>query len=264
MSNESTPQVPASQPTPALPQFDPNAPVAHHTDDTQQLPSATTTEMPVTPPATPYAYAVSPGAATPLVGPDVPLSPTGLPVRERAVREKAVREKAVPENPAGVAGTGDGPRWNAKKTAVTAGLALVLTSAGAIGAAAAMPAGSTGGDTGFRGPGGGRGLHFPGGQQGLQGLQGQQGQQGLTNQNPNQQGTTPQQLPNLQNGVPGGGLSGIDPNQLGQLDPQDLLQQLGQGIDPFSDQDPSQDPSQDPGQDPGQDDSSSSGSTTTT
>ena len=84
------------------------------------------------------------------------------------------------------------------------------------------------------------------------GQQGQQGQQGLTNQNPNQQGTTPQQLPNLQNGVPGGGLSGIDPNQLGQLDPQDLLQQLGQGIDPFSDQDP------------GQDDSSSSGSTTTT
>ncbi|WP_028785301.1 hypothetical protein [Terracoccus sp. 273MFTsu3.1] len=234
MSNESTPQVPASQPTPALPQFDPNAPAAHPADDTQQLPSATTTEMPVTPPATPYAYAVSPGTAAPLAGPDVPLSPTGLPVRERAVREK----------PAGVAATGDGPRWNAKKTAVTAGLALVLTSAGAIGAAAAMPAGSTGGDTGFRGPGGGRGFQFPG------------GQQGLTNQNPNQQGTTPQQLPNLQNGVPGGGLGGIDPNQLGQLDPQDLLQQLGQGIDPFSDQDPSQDP--------GQDDSSSSGSTTTT
>ena len=247
MSNESTPQVPASQPTPALPQFDPNAPAAHLADDTQQLPSATTTEMPVTPPATPYAYAVSPGAATPLAGPDVPLSPTGLPVREKALRER----------PAGVAATGDGLRWNAKKTAVTAGLALVLTSAGAIAAAAAMPAGSTGGDTGFRGPGGGRGFQFPGGQQGLQGQQGQQGQQGLTNQNPNQQGTTPQQLPNLQNGVPGGGLSGIDPNQLGQLDPQDLLRQLGQGIDPFSGQDPSQD-------DPGQDDSSSSGSATTT
>jgi len=242
MSNESTPQVPASQPTPALPQFDPNAPAAHLADDTQQLPSATTTEMPVTPPATPYAYAVSPGAATPLAGPDVPLSPTGLPVREKAVRAKALRER-----PAGVAATGDGLRWNAKKTAVTAGLALVLTSAGAIAAAAAMPAGSTGGDTGFRGPGGGRGFQFPGGQQ---------GPQGLTNQNPNQQGTTPQQLPNLQNGVPGGGLSGIDPNQLDQLDPQDLLQQLGQGIDPFSGQDPSQDP--------GQDDSSTSGSTTTT
>ena len=246
MSNESTPQVPAEQPTSGLPQFDPNAPVARPaTDDTQQLPSATTTEMPVTPPATPYAYAVSPGAAAPIAGPDVPLSPTGLPVREK---------------PAGAATAGDGPRWNAKKTAVTAGLALALTSAGAIGAAAAMPAGSTGGDTGFRGPGGGRGFQFPGGQLGLQGLQGQQGQQGLTNQNPNQQGTTPQQLPNLQNGVPGGGLSGIDPNQLGQLDPQDLLQQLGQGIDPFSGQDPGQDPSQDPGQD----DSSSSGSTTTT
>ncbi|KRB47362.1 hypothetical protein [Terrabacter sp. Root181] len=239
MSNESTPQVPAEQPTSGLPQFDPNAPVARPaTDDTQQLPSATTTEMPVTPPATPYAYAVSPGAAAPIAGPDVPLSPTGLPVREK---------------PAGAATAGDGPRWNAKKTAVTAGLALALTSAGAIGAAAAMPAGATGGDTGFRGPGGGRSFQFPG------------GQQGLTNPNqqvlPNQQGTSPQQLPNLQNGVPGGGQSGIDPNQLGQLDPQDLLQQLGLGVDPFGD-----DQGQDPFSDPGQDDSGSgtSGSATTT
>ena len=181
------------------------------------------TELPVTPPAIPYAYAVSPAVATPIAGPDVPLSPTGLPVREKQ---------------AGAASTGDGSRWNAKKTAVTAGLALVLTSAGAIGAAAAMPAGTTGGDTGFRGPGGGRSFQFPGGQQGL----------------PNQQGTSPQQLPNLQNGVPGGGLNGIDPNQLGQLDPQDLLQQLGLGVDPFSD-DQGQDPFSD---DPGQDDTGSS------
>jgi hypothetical protein len=244
MSNESTPQVPAEQPTSGLPQFDPNAPVARPaTDDTQQLPSATTTEMPVTPPATPYAYAVSPGAAAPIAGPDVPLSPTGLPVREK---------------PAGAATARDGSRWNAKKTAVTAGLALALTSAGAIGAASAMPAGSTGGDTGFRGPGGGRSFQFPGGQQGQQG-------QGLTNPNqqvlPNQQGTSPQQLPNLQNGVPGGGQNGIDPNQLGQLDPQDLLQQLGLGVDPFGD-----DQGQDPFSDPGQDDSGSgtSGSATTT
>jgi hypothetical protein len=34
--------------------------------------------------------------------------------------------------------------------------------------------------------------------------------------------------------MPGGGPGGIDPNQLSQLDPQDLLQQLNQGIDPFS------------------------------
>jgi len=121
---------------------------------------------------------------------------------------------------------------------VTAGLALALASAGAIGAAAALPAGSSGDGSGFRGPGGGRNFQFPGGQQGQQG-------QGLTNPNqqvlPNQQGTSPQQLPNLQNGVPGGGLNGIDPNQLSQLDPQDLLRQLGQddqggqGTDPFSD-----------------------------
>lgn len=38
------------------------------------------------------------------------------------------------------------PRWNATKTAVVAGVALVLTSAGAIGAAAAVPSGTGGGD----------------------------------------------------------------------------------------------------------------------
>ena len=234
MSNESSPQVPAVPSRPELPQFEPGHPAA--VDDTQQLASAPTSAMPVTPPARPYAYAAyaaSPGEASPIAGPGVPLSPTGLPTRDRP---------AV----AGAAAT-DGPRWTAKKTAVTAGLALVLASAGAIGAAAAMPAGSTGDDSGFRGPGGGRNFQFPGGQQNQQNLQNQQ----------NQQGTSPQQLPNLQNGLPGGGLSGIDPNQLSQLDPQDLLQQLGQddqsgqGTDPFSD---------------GQDDSASStsGGTRTT
>ena len=229
MSNESSPQVPAVPSRPELPQFEPGHPAA--VDDTQQLASAPTSAMPVTPPARPYAYApyaASPGEASPIAGPGVPLSPTGLPPRESA---------------SGAVAT-DGPRWTAKKTAVTAGLALVLASAGAIGAAAAMPAGSTGDDSGFRGPGGGRNFQFPGGQQNLQNQQ-------------NQQGTSPQQLPNLQNGLPGGGLSGIDPNQLSQLDPQDLLQQLGQddqsgqGTDPFSD---------------GQDDSASStsGGTRTT
>lgn len=232
MSNESSPQVPAVPSRPELPQFEPGHPAA--VDDTQQLASAPTSAMPVTPPARPYAYAAyaaSPGEASPIAGPGVPLSPTGLPPRESA---------------SGAVAT-DGPRWTAKKTAVTAGLALVLASAGAIGAAAAMPAGSTGDDSGFRGPGGGRNFQFPGGQQNQQNLQNQQ----------NQQGTSPQQLPNLQNGLPGGGLSGIDPNQLSQLDPQDLLQQLGQddqsgqGTDPFSD---------------GQDDSASStsGGTRTT
>lgn len=217
MSNESTPQVPAEQPKPVLPQFDPSGPAT--ADDTQHLPTTATSEIPVTPPSTPYAYAVSPGAAAPIAGPGVPLSPTGLPVRESAT-------------------AGDGSRWNAKKTAVTAGLALLLTSAGAVAAAAAMPSGSSGDDGGFRGPGGGRNFQFPGGQRGLQNQQNQQGQQGLQGLQ-NQQGTTPQQLPNLQNG---GGLNGIDPNQLSQQGPQDLLQQLGQGglgsgpgSDPFSD-----------------------------
>lgn len=197
MSNDTTPQVPAEQPKPGLPEFDPNAPAAPlaAADDTQTLPSSATTELPVTPPTTRYAYAAAPGTATtpepaasaasaaPVAGPSVPLSPTGLPGREKATQ-------------------GDGVRWSAKKTAVTAGLAIVLASAGAIGAAAAVPAGSTGGDTGLRGPGG-RTFQFPGGQQN-------------------------------QNGAPGGGMGGIDPNQLSQLDPQDLLQQLNQGIDPFS------------------------------
>lgn len=212
MSNESTPQVPAEQPKPVLPQFDPSGPPT--ADDTQHLPTAATSEIPVTPPSTPYAYAVSPGAAAPIAGPGVPLSPTGLPVREDG-------------------SSGDGSRWNAKKTAVTAGLAIVLASAGAVAAAAAMPSGSTGDDGGLRGPGGGRNFQFPGGQRGLQNQQGQQGLQGLQGLQ-NQQGTTPQQLPNLQNG---GGLNGIDPNQLSQLDPRDLLRQLGQGgpgSDPFS------------------------------
>jgi hypothetical protein len=178
MSNESTHPGPAEQPRSTLPQFDPDAPGTPTVpDETQTLPTTPTTEVPVTPPATPYAYAVAPAPA--------------------------------PEQKA----AGDGIRWSAKKTAVTAGLTIVLASAGAIGAAAAVPAGSTGGDTGIRGNG--RTFQFPGGQQ-------------------NQQGQNGGQLPNLQNGMPGGGLNGIDPNQLSQLDPQDLLQQLNQGIDPFS------------------------------
>ena len=123
----------------------------------------------MTPPRTPYAYAGMPG----------PL-PTGIAPREKAPDAEA-------------------PRWSARKTAVTAGLSIVLASAGAIGAAAAMPAGTTVGDTGGRG-GAGRTFQFPGGQQN------QNGQQ-----LPNQQNQNGGQLPNLQNGAPGGGLNGIDP-----------------------------------------------------
>ena len=207
MSNESTTPGPAEQPRPSLPQFDPTR------QDILAVPtSAPTSELPVAPPSTPYTYAgmPAPEGTTPLAGPSVPLAATGLPQRPSPAT-------GVPSDAAG--------RWSAKKTAVTAGLAIVLASAGAIGAAAAMPAGSTGGDS-FRGPGGGRSFQFPGGN----------GQGGFGRQNqqlPNQQG----QLPNLQNSGPGGALGGVDPNQLSQLDPQDLLNQLnqlGQGVDPFS------------------------------
>ncbi|RKT80088.1 hypothetical protein DFJ68_3567 [Terracoccus luteus] len=109
-----------------------------------------------------------------------------------------------------------GPRWSARKTAVTAGLALVLTSAGAIGAAAALPSGSTTRDAG--GFGGGRGTFQPGtglGQRGQQGTQqngaqqfggqgslqfGGQGSQQFGGQGGRQDGS---QLPDLQNGLPG-------------------------------------------------------------
>ena len=237
MSNESTTPGPAEA-RPSLPQFDPNAPARPAADDTQTLPAATTSALPVTPPATPYAYAASPAGA-PIAGPSVPLSPTGLAPRVSSGPTWGERLRSAFH---GGPTPGDGSRWSAQKTAVTAGLAIVLASAGAIGAAAAMPAGSTGGDVFQRGPGG-RTFQFPGGPNG------QQNQQLPNQQLPNQQGQNGQQLPNLQNGVPGGGLGGIDPNQLSQLDPQDLLRQLNQGVDPFSD---------------GSDDSGSTSGTTTT
>ncbi|MFF5325220.1 hypothetical protein ACFY2Y_16035 [Janibacter hoylei] len=65
------------------------------------------------------------------------------------------------------------PRWRGRKTAVAAALAIGLSSAGAVAAAATVEQGSTGREGG--GPGGGQG--FPGGQQ-----QGQHGQQGGQNQ----------------------------------------------------------------------------------
>jgi hypothetical protein len=43
------------------------------------------------------------------------------------------------------------PRWDARKTAIVAAVAIVLCSAGAIGAAAALPRGESTGDFG-RGP----------------------------------------------------------------------------------------------------------------
>ena len=127
---------------------------------------------------------------------------------------------------------------------MTAGLALVLTSAGAIAAAAAMPSGSTAETGRTGGPGQGRTFPFPGGPGQGQSRQGQ-GQQGQ-----GQQGQGQQVLPNQQDGsqLPAlpdtgsdsgsdsdsdagsgsgtGGLMGLDPDQLLQLSPDQLLQLL--------------------------------------
>jgi len=219
MSTDATTPVPVAPGRSALPHFDatrevPTADVtreipAHGTADTAALPVAPAAPSPIAPPRVPYTYAAQHPTPDDRTGAAarVPAGPEATPV--------------VPMAP-----PGDGPRWSAKKTAVTAGLAIVLASAGAIGAAAAMPAGSTGGDTGRFGRG-----FAPGGQNGQNGFNPfGRGNQGFGNQNG--QG-------NLQNQLPGPGglnnqgsqlpnLGGIDPNQLSQLDPQDLLRQLNQ------------------------------------
>ncbi|HET8988980.1 MAG TPA: hypothetical protein VFN43_10750 [Humibacillus sp.] len=251
MSNESTPAQP-ERPEPRLPQFDPTstgAPVPPAAsggtpDETQLLPSTPTARTPIVPPATPYTYAAEPASATEAASP--------------------VAEAAPGASTPGVA---RGPRWSAKKTAITAGVALVLTSAGAIAAAAAIPSGSTAETGRFGGPGQGRNFQPPGGLGQLPNQQGQ-GQQVLPNQQGQQGGS---QLPGLP-GLPGtdsdsdsdssGGLTGLDPNQLLQMSPDELLQllndqrQLGSGdsrqADPFGQGDSGQDGS-------GQDDTSSQG-----
>jgi hypothetical protein len=214
MSTDATTPVPVAPGRSALPQFDATREIP--AADTTELPTAAAEPSPIAPPQVPYTYASAHPAPDDRTGAaQVPGS--GAPVAEPPVAE-----------PPAAATRGDGPRWSAKKTAVTAGLAIVLASAGAIGAAAAMPAGSTG-DTGRFGrfaPGGQNGQNgfapFGRGNQGFggQNFGSQNGQQGLGNQN-GQQGLNNQgsQLPNL---------GGIDPNQLSQLDPQDLLNQLNQ------------------------------------
>ena len=259
MSNDSTPTQP-ERTEPTLPQFDPtstSAPVPPSTtasgsapDETQVLPSAATARTPIVPPATPYTYAAGPASSTE-AGPAL-----ATPVAAPAAAEAVALD--------GAPGTARSTRWSGKKTAITAGLALVLTSAGAIGAAAALPSGSTAETGRFGGPGqGGRTLPLPGGQ----------GQQVL----PNQQGGS--QLPVLPGPGSGsdsdsdsdsdsGGLTGLDPNQLLQMSPNELLQmlndqgQLGSGspgqTDPFDQGDSGQGGS-------GQDDSTSQdGSASTT
>ena len=130
-------------------------------------------------------------------------------------------------------------RWDGRKTAVVAGLAVVLTSAGAIGAAAALPSGTTlGEESGGRFRGG-----VPGGQPPGQFQRGGTGQNGTSPRAVVPNGTggqgqaaTPQdgsQLPGLGQ-APGGSTptDPADPNDpqsslLGQVAP-DLLAELDQ------------------------------------
>lgn len=150
------------------------------TGDTAEIPWARTTTMPATVPAAVPATAPTVGATTP-PGPAAPQAP-----------------------PLGSAPAVDPPVWSGKKTAIAAALAIGFASVGAIGAAAALPAGSAHTDQGGRGfPAGGQ--LQPGGQL----PQGQlpQGQAGQANQQ--SQGGTQQFGAPGQQGFPGGQGPGV-------------------------------------------------------
>lgn len=97
------------------------------------------------------------------------------------------------------------PRWSAGRTAVVAGVTIVLVSAGAIGAAAALPLGSDRGATQGGFPGGGQfprsRTGFGQGQNGFgqqqNGLGQQQNQLGQNGFGPQQNGAQLPQLPSL-------------------------------------------------------------------
>ncbi|KRE56259.1 hypothetical protein [Phycicoccus sp. Soil748] len=80
------------------------------------------------------------------------------------------------------------PVWSGRKTAIAAALAIGISSVGAVGAAAAIPVGSTQGGSGQFQPGGlggrGQGGFGPGGV-GQQGQLGQPGQPGAAPSDPN-------------------------------------------------------------------------------
>ena len=115
-------------------------------------------------------------------------------------------------------------RWSVKRSAVTVAVALLLTSAGAVGAAVALPAGSTGADTGRNGSGPARWGQTPNGTTGrggpglgirqngsqlpsqLGGAQADPNQQDPTLQNPTQQDPLSPTPP----AAPGSGSSVLD------------------------------------------------------
>jgi hypothetical protein len=158
---------------------DENASRAPREADTTEIPWARTTTMPTV--ASPHR---DPGPAS-----DPPAAAeTGPPTSAPAVTP---------------------PTWSGKKTAIAAALAIGFSTIGAIGAAAALPAGASQSD----GPGGrgfpGGGQFQPGGQTGQQGLPGQQGQQNQLGQQgfPGQQNQQNQPGPGSR-GLPGGVMPG--------------------------------------------------------
>jgi hypothetical protein len=96
-------------------------------------------------------------------------------------------------------------RWSGRKTAVAAALAIGLTSAGAVAAAAALPSGraSVGDRDGF-GPGGQGGRFGPGGPGGFGGQGGFGGRHRDGDGDRRDQGVTPNQQPG----------TGFDPSQV--------------------------------------------------
>ncbi len=143
--------------------------------DTAEIPWARTTTMPT---------AGATAGAT---------AQQGIPPQATARPEPSAHREHLA--PAGTAPAVAPPVWSGKKTAIAAALAIGFASVGAIGAAAALPAGSAQTDPSGRGfPGGGQ--FQPGG--------------GQLPQGPLPQGQLPQQK---QQGLPGGQVPGAPGGQ---------------------------------------------------
>src|SRR6478609_316205 len=116
MSHDSSPTQPERPERPELPQFD-ASPTGAPARPTTPAPGLDETQGP---PATPYTYATEPSPCAA----QLPASAWATPAPAQTTADAAAQRS---------------PRWSGRGTAVTAGLVLVLTSAGAIAAAAATP-----------------------------------------------------------------------------------------------------------------------------
>lgn len=134
------------------------------TDDTAPLGWAVTQSMPYAGPA-----------------PTAPTAPTEAPAAPVAPPAAPATGEGEPEGSGSAPHTApalDPPTWTGRKTAIAAALAIGISSVGAVGAAAALPAGTVLGDSGQvqrggLGPGGQGGPGGRGGQGGPSGFGGQ-------------------------------------------------------------------------------------------